>query len=63
MINKGQATEALDFVTCNGSWRFQMLQMLHVASMCTHDDPAKCPNMLQVVKFLGDIEGHTQTFG
>ena len=60
MINKGQATEALDSVTSNGSWKFQML---HVASMCTHDDPVKRPNMLQVVKFLGDIEGHPQTFG
>ena len=55
MINKGQATEALDSVTSNGSWKFQMLQMLHVASMCTHDDPVKRPNMLQIVKFLGDI--------
>lgn len=63
MINKGQAAETLDSVTSDGSWKLQMLQMLQVASMCTYDDPVKRPNMLQVVKLLGDIEGHPQKIG
>lgn len=56
MIKAGDAPKALDPIVSNGPWKINMLKVLHIANMCTAEDPVKRPTMLQVVKFLRDIE-------
>ena len=56
LIRAGNAADALDPVVSDGPWRSSMLKVLHIANMCTADDPVKRPSMLQVVKFLRDAE-------
>ena len=60
MIRAGNAAEVLDPIVSNGPWKNNMLQVLHVANMCTAEDPVKRPSMLQVVKFLRDAEPSLQ---
>jgi hypothetical protein len=57
MILKGEALDVLDAqVATQAPWRLDMLKLLHIANLCTTEDPARRPNMLQVVKFLKDIK-------
>jgi Leucine-rich repeat (LRR) protein len=56
MIKLGDAPAALDPVIANGPWKRQMLQVLHVAHLCTAEDPVRRPTMQQVVKMLKDVE-------
>lgn len=61
MIKKGEAPEALDTEVSRGPWKLKMLKVLHVANLCTAEDPVRRPTMLQVVKFLKDIEEAPQS--
>lgn len=63
MIKKGKVAEVLDPVIASGAWRVKMLQVLQVATLCTSDDPYRRPTMLQVVKFLKEIEGFPRKLG
>ena len=56
MIKLGDAPAVLDPVIANGPWKTQMLRTLHVANLCTAEDPARRPTMQQVVKMLKDVE-------
>jgi hypothetical protein len=58
-ILKGEALEVLDAEVANGPWRLDMLKVLHIANLCTTEDPARRPNMQQVVKFLKDVKDHS----
>ena len=56
LIKRGDAPEALDPEVSKGPWKLTMLKVLHIANLCTAEDPIRRPTMLQVVKFLKDIE-------
>lgn len=56
VIKKGEAPEALDPEVSKGPCKLMMLKVLHIANLCTAEDPIRRPTMLQVVKFLKDIE-------
>jgi hypothetical protein len=56
MIRLGNDSEVLDPIVSDGPWKLDMLKVLHVANMCTAEDPVKRPTMLQVVKLLRDVE-------
>ena len=55
-IKRGDAPAALDPEVCKVPWKPMMLKVLHIANLCTAEDPVRRPTMLQVVKFLKDIE-------
>eukprot|EP01018_Ginkgo_biloba_P006931 Gb_21147 [translate_table: standard] len=56
MIKTEQAEETLDpYISC-GPWNSQMMQVLHLATLCTSEDPIKRPTMLDVVKLLKEID-------
>jgi serine/threonine protein kinase len=48
MNKQGAAQETLDATVSNGSWKISMLKVLHIANLCTAEDPL----MLQLVKYL-----------
>ena len=60
MIKKKEAHKILDPELVKegvgGGWDAKMLRVLHIAHLCTSDDPVRRPTMLQVVKFLKDVE-------
>ncbi|CAM6068659.1 unnamed protein product, partial [Sphagnum tenellum] len=56
MIKQGAAQETLDATVSNGPWKMSMLKVLHIANLCTAEDPLMRPTMLQVVKYLKDVE-------
>jgi hypothetical protein len=60
MIKQGAAQEALDPTVSNGPWKMSMLKVLHIANLCTAEDPLMRPSMLQVVKYLKDVEAAPQ---
>jgi Leucine-rich repeat (LRR) protein len=60
MIRQGASADALDPVISNGPWKSKMLTVLHIANMCTADDPVKRPTMQEVVKMLKDAEAGPQ---
>lgn len=60
MIKQGNAAEALDPVIANGSWKQKMLKVLHIADICTAEDPVRRPTMQQVVQMLKDVEAGPQ---
>jgi serine/threonine protein kinase len=65
LICQGDAPEALDpELASQGpgpTWKLMMLKVLHIANLCTAEDPIRRPTMLQVVKFLKDIEDLNST--
>jgi serine/threonine protein kinase len=60
MIKQGAAQETLDATVSNGPWKMSMLKVLHIANLCTAEDPLMRPTMLQVVKYLKDVEAAPQ---
>lgn len=60
MIKAGNAADVLDPIVSDGPWKCKMLKVLHIANMCTAEDPVKRPSMLQVVKLLKDVEMSSQ---
>ncbi len=52
MIKQGAAQETLDAAVSNGPWKISILKLLHIANLCTAEDPLMSPTMLQVVKYL-----------
>jgi serine/threonine protein kinase len=39
MIKQGAAQETLDAAVSNGPWKISMLKVLHIANLCTAEDP------------------------
>jgi hypothetical protein len=60
MIKQGAAQDVLDPTVSNGSCKMSMLKVLHIANLCTAEDPLMRPTMLQVVKYLKDVEAAPQ---
>jgi Leucine-rich repeat (LRR) protein len=56
MIKEGKGPDVLDFMTSCGPSKIQMLKVLHIATLCTAEDPLRRPTMQQVVKSLKDAE-------
>lgn len=56
MIKMDQVEETLDPFISRGPGKSQMLQVLHLAEMCTSEDPGKRPTMVDVVKLLKVID-------
>ncbi|CAK9873690.1 unnamed protein product [Sphagnum jensenii] len=48
MIKQGAAQDVLDPTVSNGSCKMSMLKVLHIANLCTAEDPLMRPTMLQV---------------
>jgi Leucine-rich repeat (LRR) protein len=59
MIKQGNGPEALDPIIANGPWKNAMLTVLHIANMCTAEEPARRPTMQQVVQMLKDVEARS----
>ncbi|KAK9289016.1 hypothetical protein L1049_017487 [Liquidambar formosana] len=56
MVASGREDEVLDPYFSNMVvWKDQMLRVLGVARLCTHDEPWRRPTMLEVVKLLKEI--------
>ncbi|CAM6050247.1 unnamed protein product [Sphagnum compactum] len=60
MIKQGAAQDVLDPTVSIGSCKMSMLKVLHIANLCTAEDPLMRPTMLQVVKYLKDVEAAPQ---
>lgn len=60
IIKQGDSPDALDPIIANGPWKIKMLNVLHIANMCTAEDPVRRPTMQQVVKMLKDAEAAPQ---
>ncbi|CAM6055754.1 unnamed protein product [Sphagnum tenellum] len=60
MIKQGAAQDVPDPTVSNGSCKMSMLKVLHIANLCTAEDPLMRPTMLQVVKYLKDVEAAPQ---
>jgi hypothetical protein len=56
MTKEGKGPDVLDFMTSCGPSKIQMLKVLHIATLCTAEDPLRRPTMQQVVKSLKDAE-------
>jgi serine/threonine protein kinase len=59
MIKEGKAPEILDhhmISSCGAFLNISMLQVLHIASLCTAEDTVPCPTMQHMVEFLKDVE-------
>ncbi|KAH7296164.1 hypothetical protein KP509_26G011700 [Ceratopteris richardii] len=56
-ISQNRLSDILDpAVVCHRGWKVMLMQVLQVATLCTSDDPHRRPTMLEVVKYLKEIE-------
>ena len=62
MIN-GRSDEVLDpllLMNVGAIWKATMLKLLHVAFLCTNEDPFRRPSMLRVLSMLKDMDSALQ---
>ncbi|CAK9270856.1 unnamed protein product [Sphagnum jensenii] len=62
MIKQGAAQDVLDPTVSNGSCKMSMLKVLHIANLCTAEDPLMRPTMLQVVKSLVSLKSQSTLY-
>ncbi|EFJ28857.1 hypothetical protein SELMODRAFT_60277, partial [Selaginella moellendorffii] len=56
MVRQGKSDEVLDVaVATRATWRSCMHQVLHIAMVCTADEPMKRPPMMEVVRQLKEL--------
>ena len=55
LVKLGRASDALDSVASDGAWKGDMVKLLHLACLCTSDDPSMRPAMHIILKFFKEV--------